>query len=278
MNNNYLNMFCLSLNPDHLSIIRKIGFKPVGLGIQDFSSEWLNDKGKINIKHKNRFYGEYTFHYAIWKNNNINLNGWIGFCQYRKFWLKQNINYSIINFEDFNNNLLKEIPANLSSFESIIGSEFFVNDFRFSKFIKHNFKTMIFNPSLFINKNKRTIKFHFDMMHGHGNLDKAIELLPSIEREDFKYFVNTEVSFNPHNMFICKNKEILFAYYESVFPWLEECEKIFKFDDLSGYSLTRIYGFLAERYLSYWFKKYTKFAILPILFKDLSDFSLINKI
>jgi hypothetical protein len=30
--------------------------------------------------------------------------------------------------------------------------------------------------------------------------------------------------------------------------------------------------------LSFWFKKYTKFVILPILFKDLSDFNLINKI
>ena len=167
---------------------------------------------------------------------------------------------------------------NLSSVEIIIGSEFVVNDFRFSKFIKHNLKHMLFNPSVLINKKKRTIKFNSDMMHGLGNLDKAFELLPSIEREDFKYFVNTEVSFNPHNMFICKNKEILFAYYESVFPWLEECEKIFKFDDLSGYGLTRIYGFLAERYLSFWFKKYTNFAILPILFKDLSDFNSINKI
>ena len=36
---------------------------------------------------------------------------------------------------------------------------------------------MIKNPSLFFNKNKRNIKFHFDLMHGEGNLDKAIILL-----------------------------------------------------------------------------------------------------
>ena len=275
---NKINMFCITLEPKHLEIIKNLNYIPVGLGNKNFSDEWTTDKKNVEFSKKNKFYGEYTFHYTLWKNPKKIFNGWIGFCQYRKFWLKKKLIYSIINFDDFNNHLLKEIPTNLLSFESIIGSEFFVNDFRFSKFIKHNFKTMLFNPSLFIKKNKRTIKFHFDMMHGHGNLDKAIELLPSTEREDFKYFVNTEVSFNPHNMFICKNKEILFAYYESVFPWLEECEKIFKFDDLSGYGLTRIYGFLAERYLSFWFKKYTNFAILPILFKDLSDFDLINKI
>ena len=44
------------------------------------------------------------------------------------------------------------------------------------------------------------------MMHGNGNLDKAITLLDNNDRKDFNYFVNTEVSFNPHNMFICNQK------------------------------------------------------------------------
>jgi hypothetical protein len=131
---------------------------------------------------------------------------------------------------------------------------------------------MALNPSLFFNKNKRTIKFHFDMMHGKGNLDKAIQVLDVNNKNDFKDFVNSEVSFNPHNMFVCKNKEILFSYYESLFPWLYNCEKIFGFKDLKGFGLQRIYGFLAERYMSYWFKRYTKYKILPIQFKDISDF------
>ena len=46
-------------------------------------------------------------------------------------------------------------------------------------------------------------------------------------------------------------------YFESVFKWLEKCEGEFGFD-LKGYSLKRIYAFLAERYLSYWFQKYSK--------------------
>ena len=40
---------------------------------------------------------------------------------------------------------------------------------------------------------------------------------------------------------------------------------------LEGYGLKRIYGFLAERYMSFWFQKYTKFKTLPITFKDISD-------
>ena len=107
-------------------------------------------------------------------------------------------------------------------------------------------------------------------MHGEGNLDKAILLLDLKDRSDFNDFVNTEVSFNPHNMFICKSNQILNNYYNAIFPWLERCEKIFGFN-LEGYGLKRIYGFLAERFMSFWFKKYTKSSTLPIIFKDISE-------
>ena len=54
-------------------------------------------------------------------------------------------------------------------------------------------------------------------------------------KNDFKKFVNNEVSFNTHIMVICKSKEKLKRFYEDVFPWLEKCEKIFGFEHLSGY-------------------------------------------
>ena len=72
-------------------------------------------------------------------------------------------------------------------------------------------------------------------------------------------------------MFICK-KKFLKSYYESVFPWLEKCENIFGFSELRGYGMKRIYGFLAERYLSYWFQKNTNVIEYPIFFKDISDY------
>ena len=103
--------------------------------------------------------------------------------------------------------------------------------------------------------------------------DKAIKLLPKQDRDDFENFVTNEVSFNPHNMFICNSQEILFEYYNAVFPWLTKCENEFGFN-LEGYGLKRLYGFLAERYMSFWFRKYTKFRTLPIVFKDISQFIL----
>ena len=46
------------------------------------------------------------------------------------------------------------------------------------------------------------------------------------------------------------------------------CEKIFGFDRLKGYDTTRLYAYLSERYLSFWFKKYTKFKAHPWVFLD----------
>ena len=103
-------------------------------------------------------------------------------------------------------------------------------------------------------------------MHGSGNLDKAISLIDDNDRKDFNNFVNSEVSFNPHNMFICKSVETLEKYYNSIFPWLHRCEKEFGFD-LDGYGLKRIYGFLAERFILFGLKKYTKSKTLPIIFE-----------
>ena len=267
-----LKIYCISMNPLHKKLIEKLEYTPVGLGNKNFGPGWLKDNTGENITLKNKNYGEYTFHYWLWKNKQINFNGWIGFCQYRKFWKRKLGSQPVDNIENLNEIILKEIPEDLKEFDSILLENLFINQFRLSKFVKLNLKTMFLNPSFFFNKKKRTIKFHFDMMHGQGNLDKAIQVIDEKEKIDFKNFVNKEVSFNPQNMFICKNKEILFSYYESLFPWLDNCEKIFGFKKLEGFGLKRIYGFLAERYMSYWFKKYTKYTVLPLQFKDINEY------
>ena len=59
-------------------------------------------------------------------------------------------------------------------------------------------------------------------------------------------------------------------FYNEIFPWLFKCEKAFVHCDLSGYNKARIYGFLAERFMSYWFKKNTKFITSEMCKKTLS--------
>ena len=107
-------MFCLTLDSNHLNKIKKLKYIPVGLGQQDFSSEWHTDKVGKSISNKNPFYGEYTFHYWIWKNylNNID-SEWVGFCQYRKFWTEKKIENQNLSFDELNGKILKEVPDNL---------------------------------------------------------------------------------------------------------------------------------------------------------------------
>ena len=70
-------------------------------------------------------------------------------------------------------------------------------------------------------------------------------------------------------MFFCKSKKIMNDYYNTVFPWIERCEKVFGFNK-NEYGLKRIYGFLLERFQSFWFQKYTKPLIWPIVFHDIT--------
>ena len=100
------------------------------------------------------------------------------------------------------------------------------------------------------------------MHHGYKNLEKATRLLDDNDKNDFFSYINKNTSYNPHIMCIAR-PEILDKWFSSLFPWLKRCEEEFGFDKLKGYDTLRLYAYLAERYLSFWFKKYTKYKEQP---------------
>ena len=268
-----LSMFCLSLYGEHLNNLKKINYIPVGLGENNFNNEWLRDNTKQNISNKNKYYGEYTFHYWFWKNmiDEISDKNWIGFCAYRRYWanhnnMKSNELNKIINNQNFREHVLQDVKNDWSNYETILGESIPFGKIKLSKIIKNGgIKSILRNLNSFI-KNQTTVKFHFDIFHGNEKIDKAIDLLEMKERNDFRIFINNQ-SFNKENMFICRSKKVIKEYYKSVFPWLQRCENIFGFN-LSTWHEIRIYAFLAERYLSYWFNKYTIVKEWPIFFYD----------
>ena len=87
-----MKIYCISIYNENYDFFKNNNLIPVGLGNQNFNSNWLNDKGKINIYTKNENFGEYTFHYSLWKNGFLDNedNNWTGFCTYRRFWIKKN--------------------------------------------------------------------------------------------------------------------------------------------------------------------------------------------
>ena len=161
-----LEMYCISLEPKHLSFIKKLGYTPVGLGYKNFNQEWVKDNTGNNISKKNKNYGEYTFHYWIWKNYFEKINHeWIGFCQYRKFWTLKNYDTQELNIEKIPDIVLKKIPDDFQNYDSILGKPYYINQRKIMKFLKKGLKIIIKNPKVLINENSRNIKFHFDLMH-----------------------------------------------------------------------------------------------------------------
>ena len=59
------------------------------------------------------------------------------------------------------------------------------------------------------------------------------------------------------------------TYLEKSIPLLDKEDRN-DFSNLSGYGQTRIYGFLAERFMSYWFQKNTKYTTMPVIFFDIN--------
>ena len=100
------------------------------------------------------------------------------------------------------------------------------------------------------------------MHHGYGNLDRAIDLIDQEDKDEFRDFVNNSTFFNPHIMFIA-SAEVANSWFNKLFPWLFRCEKLFGFEQLYGYDTKRLYAYLAERYLSFWFKKYSNYIEWP---------------
>lgn len=266
-------LYCLCLHDHSLDLVKSLGYIPVGLGLNKFSNGWLRDNTGENISDKNPFYGEYSFHYWLWKNhlNDLPNDKWLGTSGYRYHWSQQKKIKSdelnkIINQENFSKFIFKEIPNEWDNYEVVLGDEMLMNQWKLSKIFKHAKKKFLLNPKFFIKKNQN-IKLHFDVFHGEGLLEKAIQQLNKKDQEGFENFVNTKNSFNRENLFFCRSKKLLNEYYNCTFTWLEKCEEIFGFN-LHGYGKKRIYAFLVERFVSYWFQKNSHYIEWPIFFFD----------
>ena len=256
-----LDIYCVTNKK--LEFLERTPLKLVGVGNEKFSEKYLRCDGKKNIYYKEKHYSELTFHYWYWKNILPNeKKNWVGFCQKRRFWINPEKSQNLITKENLNESLLLEINGEINEHESFICNPISVSGAKRIKIIKRGWKNLLKDPSIFFNSKKHNIALHFDMHHGFKNLEKAINLLDNKNKQDFSDYVNKNNNFNPHIMCIA-TPDILEKWFESLFTWLERCESEFGFDDLKGYDTQRLYAYLAERYLSYWFKKYTKFKELP---------------
>ena len=252
--------------------LEKTSYNLACVGKDIFPDNYIKSDLGDNIFFKEKYYSELTFHYWFWKNllPKIDKSTWIGFCQRRRFWIKESSIKDSINKDNLLDNLLYYPEIDWINYESIITKPISLTKIKISKIFKRGLRSLVKSPSILFSEKKRNIKLHFDMHHGYGNLFKAINLLDNNDKDDFLKYVRSNTKFNPNIMFIAK-KKIIQNWFNSLFPWLERCEKVFGFDNLKGYDTTRLYAFLAERYLSFWFKKYSKFEEKKWILLDFKD-------
>ena len=259
-----LKIFCVTNKK--LPNLENTSLHLAGVGNEKFNENYLDCSTEENILYKEKYYSELTFHYWYWKNQIESENSdWIGFCQKRRFWIKPSSQLMDINSNNLVKHIITDPEKEWVKFDSILCNPINVSGAKISKVIKRGWKNLFLNPSLIFKKNFETIKIHFDMHHGYKNLEKAISVLDKNDKTDFLNYVNINNTYNPHIMFITR-PEIANKWFNDLFKWLRRCEDIFGFQNLKGYDTTRLYAYLAERYLSFWFKKYTKSKNSPWVF------------
>ena len=257
---------------------------PFGVGRNTFPENYLIENSGQNIAYKNHNYSETSFHYWYWKNLlDKNIEGeWFGMCQYRRYFVKlkyknliNNLNgfqgyYPNIDKIDTLNNMLQLEPSDeWKGYDVILCEPWNVNIKSKMKLIKRGFRSIINDPSIIFNKKKQNIKLHFEMFHGYENLQKAIKILPEEDKVDFVNYISSNNMLPGHCIFFSKNNNLIDKFYTELFEWLFKCEKVFGFA-LKGYDNQRIYSFLTERYMPFWFNKYAKVKYWPWLYCDIT--------
>ena len=225
-----LKIFCTSIN--YYKILDKMPdyIQPIGLGENKFPLHWLNEKKGKNISKLNKFYGELTGIYWMWKNiaNNMDENDKIGNCHYRKFWL--------------NDLFLKKQK---SSSQNIYTNLLNVRNPKI-----YSYKNIQVQPIIF---KEKSLLSDFYEIHKSDILEQSINFLEQKYQFKFKEHLDNRIFF-PLNMFITTVREFN-DYCEILFPWLEKCFEICQKKNLCKDYNTRLPAFLAERFTSYWFSQ-----------------------
>jgi hypothetical protein len=261
-----INFFCTShKNVDYLN-----KFYPtvlmVSLGDSLFPKSWIDSNKEINISNKFFSYADLVAHYYVWKNllPKFDDSQWIGFLQYRRFWLKHKIEkeYSL---DSIDNLMLTEPDLLWKDYDAIIPAPFI-----FKKRIKdllESFFLLKFLKDFDLIKYYTKVQKQFEVSLGSSGreiITEIIKMLPDSDKIGFKDFLNNRTHLSAHGMYISK-KKIINSYSEVLFSWFEKCENIInKSNNLPLFKNRRIFQYINERFLDYWMSRNVRTLRWPI--------------
>jgi hypothetical protein len=259
-------LFCTShKNVDYLDKFFPT-IQMVGLGNTSFPRSWIDINKKINISNKFFSYADLIANYYVWKNLLIKYDDsqWIGFSQYRRFWLKHKIlkEYSLDSIDSL---ILTEPDLSWKDYDTIIPTPFI-----FNKKIKELFKNFFLLRFL---KDFDLIKYYTKVQKqfedslgssGREIITDTIKMLPDSDRIGFKDFLINRNYLSAHGMYISK-KKIINSYSEALFSWLEKCENIIsRNNNLPLLKNHRIFQYINERFLDYWMSRNVRTLRWPV--------------
>jgi hypothetical protein len=261
-----INFFCTS----HKSVDYLNKFYPkiqmIGLGDVPFPKTWIDIKKEINISHKFFSYADLTAHYYVWKNllHNYDENQWIGFFQYRRFWLKHKIKkaYPLTSLDSL---ILIEPDMSWKNYDAIIPASFIFK--KKTKELLKNFFLLKFLEDFDLIKFYTKVQKQFEDSLGSSGreiITDIIKMLPDIDRVKFKDFLNNRTYLSAHGMYISK-KKIINSYSETLFSWFLKCENIINKDNnLPLLKNQRIFQYINERFLDYWMNRNVRTLRWPV--------------
>lgn len=215
-------------------------YQPILTSSVDWNNKALiKDNTEINIAEKNKNYGELTGHYWVWKNFLPQTDSeYIGFCHYRRF-----------------------LDFNISTNTKISFALTFEQGFKqtFKKYTEENilkcidgYDIILPHPYLYT----KTVYANYIHHHPRKDLDLAFNLL----EEKYPEYINAGVKITQAlEMYTCMNfimkKELLDEYFEWIFGFLSELEKITDWSQYTEYNQIRTPAFIAERFFNIWLTK-----------------------
>lgn len=196
----------------------------------------LRDNTGINIAEGNKYYGELSGHYWVWKNFLPTTNvEYIGFCHYRRFL-------------DFNLTKMPDVPFKpmfLGKFKGI-----------FKKYAEEKILKCIKDYDIILPHKlyfEDPIYDQYIKYHPKIELDLALEILYELYPE---YKNAAQKVMESERIYLCLNfimkKELLNEYMEWMFNILTTLEKRSDWTKYVSYMDVRVPAFIAERFFNIW--------------------------
>lgn len=257
-----MKMFCVT----HLAIpgLEETGVIPVYVGNGPCPGGWLRDDQGDNIHAKNPNFCELTAQYWVWKNAlpEIGQSDLVGFCHYRRFfWPSGREQRSAISHSEIYPAQLAALATQLQQSDADIALPSPLHFKPLSALQRLRYIHKVSKPLYW---GKPTVYARYDFAHDGSALMDAAELLDEPLKSLFKEHIATSTCLHPFNMYFGP-ADTLSEYFGILFPWMFRCEKAIPVNQSDKYQ-RRLFGFIAERFASFYFSIMMKHLEVPVVF------------